>query len=58
MSDLLTVAEVAAILRVDQSTVRRWIREGIMDAITLPHVKWRTGYRVKQETVNAIVAKK
>lgn len=28
MSDLLTVSEVARILRVDDTTVRRWVKQG------------------------------
>ena len=36
MSDLLTVSEVARILRVDDTTVRRWIKEGALEALPLP----------------------
>ncbi len=36
-SELLTVSEVAKQLRVDDTTVRRWIKTGILEAITLPH---------------------
>jgi len=34
---LLTVHEVAKRLRVDDTTVRRWITNGTLPAITLPH---------------------
>ncbi len=47
-SDLLTVTEVAAILRCDVSSVRRWIRQGILDAITLPHKGHYQVYRIPQ----------
>ena len=33
-ADLLTVREVANQLRVDDTTVRRWIKNGILEAIT------------------------
>ena len=36
-ADLLTVREVAKQLRVDDTTVRRWIKNGVLEAITLPH---------------------
>jgi excisionase family DNA binding protein len=55
-SDLLTVHEVAQILRVDDTTVRRWIKHGVLDAITLPHFNKRHSYRVKRETLNALLA--
>jgi len=35
-TDLLTVREVAKQLRVDDTTVRRWIKNGVLEAITLP----------------------
>jgi len=41
MNDLLTVAEVAQILRVDDTTVRRWIKQGVLDAVVLPHIHER-----------------
>ena len=33
-ADLLTVREVAIQLRVDDTTVRRWIKNGALEAIT------------------------
>ena len=53
-SDLLTVAEVARRLRVDDTTVRRWIKNGVLDAIVLPHVRTRMAYRVRQSTLDAL----
>lgn len=52
--DLLTVSEVADILRVDDTTVRRWIKCGAMEAVILPHMGKRTGYRIKRETVDKL----
>ncbi len=56
MSDLLTVSEVARILRVDDTTVRRWIKNGVLEAIVLPHVNQRQSYRIKRETVDRLLA--
>ena len=52
MSDLLTVSEVARIFRVDDTTVRRWIKQGALEAVPLPKRGARQGYRVKRETVD------
>jgi excisionase family DNA binding protein len=46
--ELLTVAEVARILRVDDTTVRRWITTGAFDAVVLPHVNERHAYRIRR----------
>lgn len=54
MSELLTVSEVAKILRVDDTTVRRWVKNGAMEAVTLPHVNVRQAYRIKRETLERI----
>ena len=53
--ELLTVHEVARRLRVDDTTVRRWIKSGSLDAVTLPHKAKRQAYRVKQSTINAML---
>jgi excisionase family DNA binding protein len=55
-SDLLTVREVAEQLRVDDTTVRRWIKNGILEAIALPHKGARQAYRIRRETLNALLA--
>jgi excisionase family DNA binding protein len=55
MNNLLTVAEVAQILRVDDTTVRRWIKQGVLDAVVLPHIHERQGYRIKRETLEKLV---
>lgn len=54
-ADLLTVREVAEQLRVDDTTVRRWIKNGILDAITLPHRGARQAYRVRRATLDALL---
>lgn len=55
-SDLLTVREVARILRVDDTTVRRWIKAGVMEAVALPHANKRCAYRVRRETLDGLMA--
>jgi len=53
--DLLTVGEVAHHLRVDDTTVRRWIKSGALEAITLPHRGKRQGYRVRKHTLEDLL---
>lgn len=55
MEDLLTVREVARRLRVDDTTVRRWIKNGSLEAITLPHRGKRQAYRVKKSTMEKLM---
>lgn len=54
--DLLTIHEVARRLRVDDTTVRRWINNGVLDAVTLPHLGKRRGYRVKKTTLDSLLS--
>ena len=54
-ADLLTVREVAQTLRVDDTTVRRWIKNGVLEAITLPHKGARQAYRIRRATLNALL---
>lgn len=53
--ELLTVREVARRLRVDDTTVRRWIKSGALEAVTLPHKGKRQAYRVKSSTMNKLL---
>lgn len=53
--ELLTVREVAHRLRVDDTTVRRWIKNGSLEAITLPHKGKRSAYRVKKSTMDKLL---
>ncbi len=55
LEDLLTVHEVARRLRVDDTTVRRWIKNGVLEAITLPHKGKRQAYRIKQSTLEVLI---
>ena len=55
-ADLLTVREVAKQLRVDDTTVRRWIKNGILEAITLPHRGARQAYRIRRSTLDALLS--
>lgn len=54
-SDLMTIGEVAKELRVDGTTVRRWIKRGVLEAVSLPHVNKRHAYRIKRETLNRVL---
>ena len=54
-ADLLTVREVARQLRVDDTTVRRWIKNGVLEAITLPHQGTRQAYRIRRATLEALL---
>ncbi len=54
--ELLTVREVARRLRVDDTTVRRWIKHGTLEAVSLPHVGKRQAYRVRQSTINSLLS--
>jgi excisionase family DNA binding protein len=55
-AELLTVREVAKRLRVDDTTVRRWIKLGVLEAITLPHRGARQAYRIRRSTLETLLA--
>ena len=55
-NELLTVHEVAQQLRVDDTTVRRWIKNGVLEAIALPHRGLRQAYRIQKRTLEALLA--
>jgi excisionase family DNA binding protein len=55
MNELLTVREVAERLRVDTTTVRRWVKQGVLEAVVLPHVRERQAYRIKAVTLDKIL---
>lgn len=55
MEELLTVQEVADRLRVNEATVRRWIKNGSLVAIKLPHRGKREIYRVRRSTLNDVL---
>jgi excisionase family DNA binding protein len=53
---LFTVPQVAAILGVNETTVRAWIREGVLRAIALPgKTQKRVYYRIRKSTVDALL---
>lgn len=53
--DLLTIHEVAEKLRVDDTTVRRWAKEGALEVIELPHKGRRKAYRVRKSVLDTIL---
>ncbi len=53
--ELLTVNEVAQILRVDSTTVRRWIKTRTMEAVVLPHASKRQSYRIRRKTLEDLL---
>jgi excisionase family DNA binding protein len=55
MNDLMTVSEVAQALRVDDTTVRRWIKNGVLEAIALPHRFKRQAYRIRRSTLDKLL---
>ncbi len=55
MEELLTVKEVARRLRVDDTTVRRWIKAGTLEAVILPHRGKREPYRIKKSTLDRVL---
>jgi excisionase family DNA binding protein len=52
LPDLLKPREVADLLRVDESTVLRWIKEGDVEALRLPGGT----YRIPRSEVERILA--
>ncbi|MBO0781832.1 MAG: helix-turn-helix domain-containing protein [Ktedonobacteraceae bacterium] len=52
---LLTIGQVASRLRVDPTTVRRWIERGALVAICLPHRGKRKRYRVASTTLETLL---
>lgn len=55
IDELLTVKEVARQLRVDDTTVRRWIKNGALEAVTLPHRGKRQAFRIKKSVLENIL---
>lgn len=55
LPELLTVSEVARALRVDDTTVRRWVKQGALEAVVLPHQKDRQAYRIKRAALEKIL---
>jgi excisionase family DNA binding protein len=57
MTELLTVSEVADILRVDDATVRHYCKQGTLEAVLLPHASKRQIFRIKRETLDTLLGK-
>lgn len=55
MDELLTIAEVARLLRVDGTTVRRWVKQGLLEAVSLPHLNTRQSYRIRRSTLSRLL---
>jgi excisionase family DNA binding protein len=53
MIELLTVDELAGRLRVEPSTIRRWVKLGALQAISLPHTGKRQVYRFRKQDLVA-----
>lgn len=57
LENLLTITEVADRLRVNHTTVRKWIKQKYLKAISLPSDpdSNRKTYRVREETLNELL---
>jgi excisionase family DNA binding protein len=55
VEELLTVGEVARQLRVDDTTVRRWIKGDMLDVVILPHTGKRAAYRVPKSALEKLL---
>lgn len=53
--ELLTIKEVAKALRCDPTTARRWVVQGMVPCVILPHVRARRVYRVRASTLKSIL---
>ena len=51
--EYFTPSEIAKLLRVDYTTVMRWIRNGALEAETIREGR-RNRHRIKKETIAAI----
>lgn len=56
-NNLLTVSEFAHKLRVDDTTVRRWIKTGALSeyVVELPHTGKRRAYRIMDAALGALM---
>lgn len=52
--ELLTVNEVAQLLRVDTSTVRRWIKQGTLEAVLLPSAGTSQSFRIHRDVIKSL----
>ena len=54
--ELWTVEQVAAYLKLNPETIRRWVRRGELEAISLGSD--RAGFRIRQSEVERIVRRR
>lgn len=54
-SDLLTIQEFSEIMRVDDTTSRRWVKNGVLEAVVLPHAGKRQSYRIQRRTLDTLL---
>ena len=52
---LFTVKEVAKIFKVDETTVRRWCKEGELPAVLLPGSGGRKNFRIRKSVIDTIL---
>ena len=55
--EYMTVREVARLLRVDPTTVKRWIYDGKLEAFALPSYGQRKEHRIPRVAVDKILGK-
>jgi hypothetical protein len=53
--EVLTLGEGARRLLVDETTVRRWIKSGALEGITLPHRARLQSYRIRKSTMETLM---
>ena len=53
MSELLTIKEVARVFKCSPQTIRRYIKEGLLEALKL-----KGEYRISQEDVDSFLKKR
>jgi excisionase family DNA binding protein len=54
----MTIKEASTILRVDQSTFRRYIKAGIFPAIALPHLGKRKCHLIRRSDIMRLLGEK
>ena len=54
MGDLLTMKEAVTISGYTSVTIRRWIKQGVLDVIVLPHTRIPQ-YRVRRESLDRVL---
>ena len=49
ISNLLTVEEVATTLKVPETTIRKWLKDGKLKGVKLPNGDWRIPHDAVRE---------